>query len=86
VVEQETSRSVGADRLKKASTAPLTYSLAQSEADAKTKCDRHGNLHEQGRTFKNSTKGDYFVDSNTLKPADGYRKISGEKTPSPCDC
>ena len=57
MVEQETSRSVGADRLKKAPTARLTYSVAQSEADAKTKCDRHGNLHEQGRTFKNSTKG-----------------------------
>ena len=63
VVEQETSLSIGADRLKKAPTAPLTYSVAQSEADDKTKCDRHGNLHEQGRTFKNSTKGDHFVDS-----------------------
>jgi len=28
-------------------------------------------------------KRDYFVDSNTLNPADGYRKISGEKTPPP---
>jgi hypothetical protein len=35
----------------------LTYSVAQSEADDKTKCDRHGNLYEQGWTFKNSTKG-----------------------------
>jgi hypothetical protein len=31
--------------------------VAQSEADDKTKCDRHGNLYEQGWTFKNSTKG-----------------------------